>query len=368
MTQRKATTVIGVTLLALALPTWAAVDTRPIDSVLQKTVLDSRDLGVIDKFVEQAVKNVLRTRDDTKVAEDRAILLSRVSTQGQYAQQFSESALKYITASLELASELPGDRASVATMNLLILVHDLKDVSLVDLALDRLSEPRAPVAFWAASIATSETLVKAINRDAGSALGQRVTSRLSDLVTKGCSPEVLNLITEFASSLDGTDGQDMLLAIADLRMAQYEQWSVENEQLDTTLLKSLCARINQNNSDRGHLAMRFGQLYSYVIQRYAKGGNALQELQKRRTLGVIAEVEDKCIGTMLGAPSSALMRALERQDVTLLLAAHDALLGSRERVGSLVTKLQFSYGRAADGSDQTWPKPLQGPLASNLSK
>ena len=76
MTLRKATTVIGVTLLALALPTWAAVDTRSIDSVLQKTVLTSRDLGVIDAFVAQAVKNVLRTRDDTKVAEDRAILLS----------------------------------------------------------------------------------------------------------------------------------------------------------------------------------------------------------------------------------------------------------------------------------------------------
>ncbi len=368
MTRRKATIVMWVALLALSLPTWAAVDTKAIDSVLQKSVLTSRDLRVIDEFVAQAVKNVLRTKDDTKVAEDRAILLSRVSTQGQYAQQFSESALKHITASLELASALPEARASVATMNLLILVHDLKDVSLVDLALDRLSEPRAPVAFWAASIATSETLVTAINRDGSSDLAQRVEARLSGLVSEGCSPHVLSLITKFASALQGIKGQDLLLAIADLRMAQYEQWSVENEQLDTTLLKSLCIRISQNTSDREPLAMRFGQLYSYVIQRYAKGANALQELQKRRTLGVIAEVEDKCIGTILGAPSTALMRALERQDVTLLLAAHDALLGSPEREGSLVRKLQFSYGRAADGSDQKWPKPLQGPLTRNLSE
>ncbi|MCH8192658.1 MAG: hypothetical protein IIA65_01415 [Planctomycetes bacterium] len=358
MTPRNATVVIWVALLALSLPTWAAVDTKAIDSVLQKSVLTSRDLRVIDEFVAQAVKNVLRTKDDTKVAEDRAILLSRVSTQGQYAQQFSESALKHIAASLDLATALPEDRASIATMNLLILVHDLKDVSLVDLALDRLSEPRAPVAFWAASIATSETMVAAINRHASSDLAQRVEGRLSGLVSEGCSPHVLSLITKFASALQGIRGQDMLLAIADLRMAQYEQWSVENEPLDTTLLKSLCTRINQNTSDRERLAMRFAQLYSYVIQRYAKGTNSLRELQKRRTLGVIAEVEDKCIGTILGAPSSALMRALERQDMTLLLAAHDALLGSRERVGSLVTKLQFSYGRAADGSDQKWPKLL----------
>ena len=358
MTLRNATTVIWVVLLALTLPTGAAVDTKAIDGVLGKSVLTSRDLRVIDEFVAQAVKNVLRTRDETKVAEDRAILLSRVSPQGQYAQQFSESALKHITASLELAAALPEDRASIATMNLLILVHDLKDVTLVDLALDRLSDPRAPVAFWAASIATSETLVTAINRDASSDLAQRVETRLSGLVREGCSPHVLSLMTKFASALQGLSGQDMLLAIADLRIVQYEKGSVENEQLDTTLLKSLCARINQNTSGRERLAMRFGQLYSYVIQRYAKGADSLQQLQMRRTLGVIAEVEAKCIGTILGAPSTALMRALERQDVTLLLAAHDALLGSRERVGSLVTKLQFSYGRAADGSDQKWPKPL----------
>jgi hypothetical protein len=76
---------------------------------------------------------------------------------------------------------------------------------------------------------------------------------------------------------------------------------------------------------------------------------------------VLAEVENACIGKLLGTPQGTIKRAVERDDMTGLLQEHDRLLGDTSRGGELARKLSFDYGQNPDGSKRT--APLEVPPA-----
>jgi len=351
---------VGVFVLVLSAPSLAVVDTRAIDKVRGKTVLNDADLQVIDAFVEDAVKEILRTRDFTTAANTRGIMLSRTSKQGQYAQQFSESVHKYIAAAMQEAATLPPDRAYKVNVNFMVLIDRLKDLSLVDLAFNALKSDSAPVRYWATRVMTSDVVIDSIKRGTNVA----VTNRVLDTLTKSyqqCSPDALVLIATLAAAIESSAGLDLLLDIVNHRLAKYVDWSVTEEDTDTRLLKFLCQEIVKNNADRERMAAAFAQLYSHVIQRYVKGAGRLSPLQSRQLISVIAETEDKCIGTLMGMPQNNLRRALERDDRAALLSEHDKLLGSASTTGQLVGKLQFSYGANADGTQRNAPKALPSP-------
>ena len=80
-----------------------AVNTRLIDGVLPKGVLDSQDLQIIDNFIDEAVRELLETKDFTSIAHIRTAILSRQSNQAQYAEQFYDSAHKHISLALQKA-------------------------------------------------------------------------------------------------------------------------------------------------------------------------------------------------------------------------------------------------------------------------
>jgi hypothetical protein len=61
---------------------------------------------------------------------------------------------------------------------------------------------------------------------------------------------------------------------------------------------------------------------------------------------VIAEVENKCLGKLLGTPQATLTLALQQNDLDALRAEHDKLLGGGGQAGTLVAKFNFSYGSA----------------------
>ncbi len=85
----------------------------------------------------------------------------------------------------------------------------------------------------------------------------------------------------------------------------------------------------QNTSSKGHSGVRTGSKAIDILkERYAKGENRLNPLQSKQLISVIAETEDKCIGTLMGMPQNNLRRALERDDRAALLSEHDSLLGS----------------------------------------
>ena len=128
-----------------------AVDTRVIDEVLKKTVLDSQDFKVIDDFLAEAVPELVRERDFTEIARKRSVIISRKGTQAQYIQQFSQSALTHIQAGFGNVQERawPEERKANVTINLLVLIDGLEDLGLADLALAKLQDANAVVRYWA---------------------------------------------------------------------------------------------------------------------------------------------------------------------------------------------------------------------------
>jgi len=369
--------VLAAFLFLVADAVYGAVNTRQIDKVRSKAVLDATDLQIIDNFVAEAVQELVKTRDFTSIAKVRTIILSRAgssrsSAEAQYTEQFSESAHKYISSALKQASKLtPPDHRLKVVMNLLILIDGLEDLRLADLAMELLNEESTIIRYWAVHCITNPAITEQLNsKNAGnSELASRIVEQLKPLIENN-GREILTLIAEFAAKVNIPQGQDLLLQIADVRIGKYADWTVEDELVDATILKLLYSKISSPGHSNSAFTRRFGQLYSYAIQRYIKdinGGNFLTGTQKRELASVLVETEDKCIGRILNKPQSTIKKAVERGDHEVLLQEHNRLLGDKTTAGQLAAKLNFDYGQKPDGGKRTAPLTLPQPPATEAS-
>ncbi len=336
-----------------------AVDTRDIDLVLKKTVLDDRDMTIIDQFLAEAVQELVRERNFTDIARRRAVIISRKSEQGQYAEQFSKSARKHIQAGFAQADTLrPEQRKTNAITNVLILISGLEDLRLADLAMARLSHENAVVRYWAVNCVTSPAILQQLASNPAQATA--IAGRLKPLIdTSGA--ETLSLIARFASGVNAPQAEALLLAVADVRIKRYADWTVKHELSDVALLKMLETKIADAGSSlsKPEVAQRFGQLYSYAIQRYLKGTVVLNDTQKGHLVSVMVEVQEKCVSRLMGAPQTTFRRAIERENAAAISDEHDALLGSGTTPGQLPSRLAFDYGTDSAGAKRTVPVPLQ---------
>jgi hypothetical protein len=146
-----------------------------------------------------------------------------------------------------------------------------------------------------------------------------------------------------------------------MRIKKYAGWTVEYELLDEAILKLLDSKIASGSGGSVKSAVRFGQLYSFAIQRYVKGRELLIATQKRQLASVLVETEDKCVGRILGRLQSTIKKAVERDDFTAIVEEHNRLLGDGTRAGELSSKLNFDYGTASGGGKRTAPLPLPAP-------
>jgi len=348
-----------------------AVSTREVDNVRKKAVLDNSDLKIIDDFLAQAIQELVRTRDLTDIAKIRTVVLSRQSTQGQYAQQFSESARRHIAAGFRDAQQLPRpERINVVTINLLILMDGLQDLGLTDLAIAMLKNEDMVIRYWAVHCLTNTNIITQLNAATSSNQTSAIAAQLKGLV-ENSTPEIVALIAQFAAGVDIPEAEQLLIQIADLRIKQYADWTVKYELYDSAVLKYLSSKIPLLSESpvgllpttidtKPELARRFAQLYSYAIQRYIKGAALLNDTQKSHLASVLVETEDKCIGRLLGNPQLTIRRALERQNAQAIMAEHDRLLGTATTSGQLPTALKFDYG-STGSSTRTAPLPLPDP-------
>ena len=339
---------------------WGIVDTRAIEAVREKSVLNSSDLQAIDVFVQDAVEEVLRAqeKDFATIAKTRSILISRqqsgVPNQKQYAQQFIESAQKHITAALKEAESLPQARRAMVRINLLIVAQALNHEAFVTAALPYLSDPSKPVSYWATRLVTSETALAMINASSPQS-GQLITAL--NKIAPAASPETMSLIIPFAAQIKIAAGQELILTIAEGRIKQYENNSVSHELADIKVLTGLCTQFNANGPRKTQCAQRFAQLLSYAIQRFAKSPGKLTDQQRQDLISIIAETEDKCITELTKQPQTTLRRAIERGDMAALMSEHDRLLGSTTAKGVLPELLHFSY--KAGNREQGYPLELK---------
>src|SRR4030042_4754514 len=157
-------TVLAVFSLLAVTSSSNALDTREIDRVRSKEALDKQDLQVIDDFLANGVEELLNVQKFTDIARIRTVILSRQSTtQKQYAQQFSASALKHIMSGLQASLTLLADRRIKVTVNLMILIDGLVDPALMELSVALLRSRDAVVRYWAVHSLTNDGIMKLLN-------------------------------------------------------------------------------------------------------------------------------------------------------------------------------------------------------------
>ncbi|MFC1793889.1 hypothetical protein ACFL3Q_09915 [Planctomycetota bacterium] len=350
-----------------------AVNTSDIDAVLKKGVIDDQDKKIIDDFLAQAVVELVKTKDFTSIAKLRSVILSRKSTQSQYAQQFSESAYRHIQAGFEQAQNLrPEERKTNIFISLLILIDGLEDLRLADLSMGWLKDQNMVIRYWAVHSLTNPAVVQQLNSNATSNpdLATTITEQLKEVVETS-KPEIIVHIARFATNINIPEGEELLLQVADDRIKRYADWTVTSEFYDIIILKLLESKIPLSSQSMGApasttslsksaIARRFAQLYSYVLQRYIKGNNVLNANQKQRLASVIIEIEEKCVTRLLGLSRSqgTLRRAIERENLVALSDEHNKLLGDETSTGQLPSKLGSDYSTTPNSPKRTAPIPL----------
>jgi len=348
---------VSLSVFSLADLSVAQVDPRPIEAARNKTVLEPGDLQAIDEFVAAAVRDIVRTRDFSQVSKARAALTSKRGTQAQYVQQFSESCRRSIENGLQQAANLPDDRRFRATLNLLVLISELQDPALTELALPYLGNPNRALQYWAVQVVTHPAVLEKI-KQGNWPVGAQIIGQLRQSIRAG-SATTWGLVAEFAARLGLAEGLSLLTEVADLRLAQYAGGQVQDPpQVDTTILRLLSTAIVAENGKNPAITGRFAQLYSYVIQHLAKVYPALSGAQRQPWVSAIVEVEEKCIAPVFDGYEMPLRKAIEKADMTALMAEHDALLGSRTAQGRLAAKWPFDYGPGPDGKVRTGPREV----------
>ena len=360
----------GFWVLGVDLPLRAA-NTRDIDEVRTKPVLESKDLTVIDDFVAEAVRELVEFTEFTSIAEVRKAVAVRKdsdveSSQGQYSGQFLESAARCISEALETASRLtPNERRFKVIVNLLILANDLEDRRFADTAIKLLDNENVAVRYWAVRCVTSAVVIEKLdlNRADDSELAARITVELGKIVETSC-PEMLSLVADYAALPTVAQGRDLLVQIARARIKQYADWSVEYELLDAKVLKLLYEQMSSSASGGSETSRCFGQLYSYMMQRYVKelnGGNFPEAAGRNQLASALAEVERSCVSRLVGMPQVVIKQAIEQDDARAVKQEHVRLFGSGQQQGRLTKKLGCDYGPGPDGNARTTPLKLPEP-------
>ena len=365
--------VSGLFLGYFVLPVFGVVHTSRIDRVRNKEVLESADLRVIDGFVAAVMEELVATVDFTSISKTRAIILSRVgsnqdSAAAQYSGQFSESVHKHLSECLDQAQMLaPEQLRFKVVLNLLVLLDSLEDAGLVEVALRQLDDKSDVIRYMAVRAATNPNVIRKLKQSNSAddwAVTIKIAEKLKGLVVLGTpngeqsGPEILALAAEFSAELDIGQGEQLLLQIADLRIKSYADWSVKDELLDITVLKALSRKLDSAGSDTSAVGRRFGQLYSYAMQKYIRDlrdGSFLTTPEKRRLASVQIETEKACSNKLLGTTQTAVKRAVDAGDYISLQAEHDRLLGNETSSGLLAEKLRFDYGKNPNGVARVEP-------------
>jgi hypothetical protein len=158
-----------------------------------------------------------------------------------------------------------------------------------------------------------------------------------------------------------TEGESLLLKAADRRIASYADWTVERELTDARILRILSDRMVSSSASKEVVGKRFGQLLSYVFQRYIKGADVLDAGQKEQLVSVLVETEQSCLSKIMGKPRFDIKKAIEFGDISDLQQEHNNLLGDETKAG----ELNLNYGKDAGGTVITHPLALASPPAAS---
>jgi hypothetical protein len=351
--------------LFLATSGQAQLSTTEIDRIRNKGVLDGEDFQVIDEFVKNGVAEITNTGDFTAISDIRKAIVSRSSSnrdsaQAQYQEQFFDSAYNYLSEAVSQAASTGSQQTMYKKLtNLLILIDNLNTSRLADLSLNYIDHPNLIVRYWAVRSVTSAAVLDELNTgNVGSMqLGRDICTELKTIVADA-SPETIEIMASFAGGIEVPQGRELLLAIADHRIKQYENWNVDRPLVEMAILQLLNSEwaSAEQQEQKQQTGRRFGQLFSYVMQGYIKGQDYWQSHQKEQLVSVMVEIEKSVISRRLELAQSVIERSIEEDRVEALQREHDRLLGSPGQRGALAEAMNFNYA----GESQA-PKTLPAP-------
>ena len=367
---------VGLSLLPATRSASGQIRTADIEVVRNKSVLESRDLEIIDSFVADAVQQLLLGNDFASVAAIRRIIKvnsasNQPSAAEQYARSFFQAADRSLSEAFQQASKQPDDqRRFLLSVNLLILMDTLLDqphivkaaevsyLNMIKVASSLTNSKNAVLKYWAVKCLAKPVIA------AHSPNAAREIFRQLEAVSTDKDPFLLGLVVEFVSRAKDPQAEKLLTTIADMRMKAYENGTVENDFIDGDILKALYARLETAPpSQTAAIAQRFGQLYSYLIQKYIRDindGGSLSEDEKTGLVSSILEVEKISMSRLIGQPQVRMKTAIERGDLAALQKIHDELLGSQAGAGLLQAKYAFQY-RGGSTAPNVLPAKLKGP-------
>ncbi len=343
------------------------LDTEPIVQLRQQAVSQSVPLSpaqvqIFEKFWRSAIDALLLSQD----SEEQAGLINQLVQEkgGEnlsfYASSYIDTGKKHLQAAFDAIQHWDlADRRLAMERKLMVLIARLQNIGLVPFALDRLKNPDAVVRYWAVKALADPEMIKQISSDLVDAdLKSKISKAMAESAENETNLAVLRVAVDFTLAVSDASGRDLLLKLAEKRTRAYMDWSVTDEWFDTHLLNGIGQTIvsGQPSDERVKLSRAFAQLYSCVIQRHLKGQEILPASSKNALITVIAEVEYTTIAKLIPGWQMNLKRALERN--TGLDREAETLLGAASRPGDLSLRLNFNYGKDAEGKAIMCPATL----------
>ena len=342
-----------------------AINTRNIDRIRKKDVLESQDSQVIGTFIDNWLEELQFTEDFSSIATLKSTFEARTASSNQAsADQYDKVFFELLASKAKnaLSDQKNGvleedSKAILVTLNILITVSDLQDKRLANLAMEYSDSSNVAIRYAAIKAVANKKVVSALNNSISANINliDSLVEKFSAILETEQAPQIVSLIAVFAGGIDNSATKDLMLVLADKRITQYTDWSVVNEAVDAEILNIMADKIKRTavKESKSQLTAKFAQLYSCAIQRYIAGQNILSDKQLSDLKTVIAGTENGAISDLTGSLATAIKKALTKKDKSqsLILAA-DMMLGSSAGKGMLAEAIDFDYG--VDGENRIY--------------
>ena len=338
---------------------FGALDTAEIDKVSKKEVLQKEDLAAIDSFVAAGVQEILNSKDFSTIGKLRDEIVARAhssqpSADIQYNPQFVAAAAKNLEKAFADARKISDPNASSkASLNLMILLDNLDNIKLADVALVMLNDENVTVRYWAVHAVTGPHIVEQFNTGkASAAVARTIAEKLAGRVGVETSGYILAQIAQFGAAVNVPQAQAFLMQIADVRLTKYQTGTVDSIPLDGTVLRLLADKLA--GPDKAAAAGRFGQLLSYAMQLYIRDFDTMDAVQKEHLAAVLSQAESLLVKLQI---STGIKRAIEKKDKQAIQTEYKDIFGDSATPGKFTTTLNVEYP-SPDGTKRTTPLPL----------
>jgi hypothetical protein len=362
-----------LSVFVLSISAWSA-ESMTIEQVhtqynTSTTALDAAATGVIDDFWQKSVDVIMLSEDADKIVELRLELKKYKGSDplSYYSSAYQKAAKEHLKVAIDTVDKWDdGARRVRVERNLMILITEIGSVSLVELAIPKLSNKDPMVRYWAARSLTSKDITDQSKPDAVTRDEKRtdqIIAALEAYLKTTTDAATIPLAVGFAGEINTTASRKMLCAMADRRIDSYMKWTVTDEPLDADILKGLgnLGLQSSNPAEKQDLFSRFGQLYACVLGRYMQGDKS-PSVSRDRLISVIVEVENKFLDKKEVISWGAKFRTNLSTNKPLN-DDYDLLFGRNGQEGELTTKLNFNYGKDGSGKAIIVPKPLPSPPA-----